>query len=188
MHTRAAFTENRLRHKGCVKTVAVCKVFNNKLERHNIVRRAQNLVILEVDLMLTLCVFVVGRLNFKAHAFKRQADVLAAVLTLVNGAEVKVAAPVVAVGGGSALFVRAEKEKFALGADIAGVAHVRRLFDCALEYPARIALKGCAVGEVYVADEPCGFSAFALPGENNKRVKIRVQAHIGFLNADKAVD
>ena len=188
VHSRAALAENGLRHECCIKSVAVGKVFNNKSERHNIVRRAQDLVIFKVNFMLAFCVLVVGRFNFKAHAFKRQADVLAAVLALVNRAEVKIAAPVMAVGGGTSLFIRAEKEEFALRANIAGVAHVGGLFDCALENMARIALKRGAVGEIYITDEPCGFSALALPGENNERVEVGVQAHIRLLNADKAVN
>ena len=128
-----------------MKSVRLGDTLDDILESHDIVRGSQNLVVFEIYLMLSLGDLVVGRFYFKAHLFERKADVTAAVLAAVNGAEVEVAALVVSLGSGLAVFVDMEQEEFALRADIARIAHIRRFLYRAAQDIARVALKGSAV-------------------------------------------
>ena len=95
--------------------------------------------------MLSLGDLMVGRFDFKAHLLECEADVTAAVLAAVNGAEVEITALVVSLSGGLSVFVDMEQEEFALRTDIARIAHIRRFLYRAAQDIARVALKGSAV-------------------------------------------
>ena len=145
VHTRAADAVYGLGHKCSVESVSLGDALDDILECHNIIRRRKHLVIFEVYLMLRLGDLMVGRLYLKAHLLESQADITAAVLAAVNGAEIKITALVVSLSGGLAVFVDMEQEEFALGADVARIAHIRRPLYRAAQDIARVALKGSAV-------------------------------------------
>jgi hypothetical protein len=62
----------------------------------------------------------------------------------------------------------------------------------ASDYPfqvaTRVAGERLAVRQVDVADEPGDVAVLALPGNERKGVEVRLQVHVGLLDADEALD
>ena len=145
VHARTADAVNGFGHESRMKSVRLGDALDDILESHDIVCGGQNLVVFEIYLMLSLGDLMVGRFYFKAHLLECEADVTAAVLAAVNGAEVEIAALIVGLSGGLAVFVDMEQEEFALRTDIARIAHIRRFLYRAAQDIARVALKGSAV-------------------------------------------
>ena len=52
VHAGAVHACLRLRHEGCVKTMALCDGLYSHLEGHNVVCRSQSLRVLQIDFML----------------------------------------------------------------------------------------------------------------------------------------
>ena len=189
VHTRACYTEDRLRHKGCIEVVKLCVFFNDILEGHNLVGNGENVAVLEVDLVLTFGTFVVGSLDLEAHILKGNAHITAAVSAEVNVVKVEIACLVVGFGCRSALVVRVEKEELKLGTDIKLIAHIVRFFDRSLENISRIARERSSVGTVNVADQTCRLSfGQMIPRKNDERIVVGIKIHIRLLDADEAFD
>ena len=67
---------------------------------------------------------MVGCLNDKAHILQIHDNVTAGILTEVQRTDVEIAGLLMGVGGGHGIFIRIEQEKFTLGTDLKGIAHV----------------------------------------------------------------
>ena len=115
MHTGTTDAEDGLGHKRSVQTVALSQHLDSQLERHDVVRRAQGVVIFEVDLMLTGGRLVVRCLHLKAKLLQCQADLPAGGLAVIQRAQIEIAGLVIGLGGGLALLVGLEQEELALG-------------------------------------------------------------------------
>ena len=117
--------EDGLGHKGGVQAILLGQGLDRQLEGHDVVRGAQGVGVLEVNLMLALGHLVVAGLDLKAHLLQGHADLPPGPLPVVQGAQVEVARLVVGPGGGLALVIGLEEEEFRLRTYVEGIkAHV----------------------------------------------------------------
>ena len=163
---------------------------NHMLKSHYTVGTEHYITKLEVDLVLPLGHFVVGSLNGVAHILQGQANIPTAVLAVVDGVQVKVTALVAGLQGGVAVLIQLKQEELALRANIKAKAHLGSLVHHLLQHIAGVAHEGgLIIGFIYGADQSSGLRILVLsPGEDGPSVVIRVQIHIGLINANKAVD
>ena len=118
---------------------------------------------------------MVAGLDLKAHLLQAQTDLPAGALSVVQGAQVKIARLVPGVGGGPALGVGLEEEELQLRPDVEGIkAHLLRPFQSPLEDVPGVAHEGFSVRVMDVTDEP-GYPAVAgPPGEDGEGVQVGV--------------
>ena len=186
VHTRTVDPENGLRHKGGMQAVTACIGLDNMLKGYHIVRGFEHFVKTEVDFVLAFGNLVVRSLDFIAHIFERQANVAAALFALVGGTHIEIACHIGGFGGGVAVFVKLEQEKFAFRTDIEGVTHIGGFFNHLFQNISRIAEeRGFAVRTVDIADQ-AGNSVF--PRQNDERIVIGAQIHIGLVDTHKALN
>ena len=171
-----------------MQAVLLRQRLDGEFEGHDVVGGAEGVGVLEVDLVLAGGHLVVGGLNLKAHLFQRHADLAAGALAVVERAQVKVAGLVGGLRGRRALLVRLEEEELALGADVEGIAHIRRALKFLFQHAARVAHKGRAVRVVYVADEARHPAVLRPPGEDGEGIQIGAQVLVALLNAGKVLD
>ena len=131
---------------------------------------------------------MVAGLDLKAHLLQAQTDLPAGALSVVQGAQVKIARLVAGLGGGFSVFIRLEEEKLQFRTGVEREAHVACPAQHPLEHVPRIAHKRRAVGIVDVADEASHLAVLGPPGQYGKCVQIRPQVLVGLLDADKALN
>ena len=129
----------------------------------------KRLSVLEVDLMLALRHFMMGRLNLKIHLLQGQADLPSSRLTMVQRSQIKVPRLVVRLGGRLTFLIGLEQEKLRFWSYIEPVeAHILSLLDHPLEHIARVAHKGASIGIVHVTDQAGHFSVLRPPRKNTE--------------------
>ncbi len=189
VHAGTVDAENRLRHEGRVQAVLGGDRTDNPFEGDGVVGGGQGVGIFEVDLMLALGDLMMGGLDLKAHGLEGLDDLAATIDTGILGIEVEIAGDIAGDGGGQAVLIFLEQEKFGLGADVHGVADFFGLGQDPLEVDPRAAGKGGAVGLVDVADDTGGGDAVLIPpGQDGKGVVIGLEIHVRLVDADKALD
>ena len=188
MHSRTADTLLGLRHKACEKSVPFGNCSNSQLKSHDIVRRGQCLVIFKVDLMLSRCHLVMGRLNLKSHILQSQHHISSCILPQIHRTQVKISRLFMSDGSRLAVVILMQQKKFTFRANIEAVPHLGCLIDLLLEYHAGCPCKRCSVRIVHVTDNAGYLALLWPPWENRKGVQIRIQIHVGLLDAHKALD
>ncbi len=171
-----------------MQSVSDRDVFHHKSKRTDVIRRRQHIVVAEIDLVLAGRDLVMRGLDVKAHRFERQHDLAAHVLALVHRTQIEIARAVVRLGRRHAVF-RLEEKELGFGPRVHREALRRGHADHLLETRARIADERLAVRCVDVADHPRDFFAGrARPRKDAKRRQVRPQVHVGFFDADEALD
>ena len=188
MHAGAVDALLGLGHKGGVKAVALGNGLGRHLEGHNIVRRTQHVLILEINLVLGRGDLMVGGFHLKSHVLQIQHNVPAHVLRQVDGRHVKIPGRLVGLGGGTALLVGVEQEKLALRANVEHVPHLLRPLHGALQHKTRVPDKGLLIHAVHVADQARHLALLGPPGEYLKGVQVGIQVHVGLVDPHKALD
>ena len=171
-----------------MQAVLLRQRLDGELEGHDVVGGAEGVGVLEVDLVLAGSHLVVGGFDLKAHLFQRHADLAAGAFAVVERAEVKVAGLVGGLRGRRALLVRLEEEELALGADVEGIAHVRRALKLLFQHAARVAHEGRAVRVVHVADEARHLAVLRSPGKDGEGIQVGAQVLVALLDAGEALD
>ncbi len=138
--------------------------------------------------MLALADLVVGRLDLEPHVLQGGDHGTARLVAQVDGREVEVAAFVFCLRRRTAFRVPLEQIELGLGPGVHDETGGLGLLDDALQVAARVAGERLAAGQVDVADEPGDVAVLALPGDEGKRVEVRLQVHVGLLDADEALD
>jgi len=142
MHAVAWDAVQRLRHERCMQIVFACNRLGYKLECLDIIRSGHCIAVFETDLVLAGCTFMVGHFDFKAHVFKCQGDVPAAVFPEINRLQVEIATGITEFRCGIAILIQFEKEKFRLRAELQVViAHILHLAHKPLQVGTRVAGK-----------------------------------------------
>ena len=188
MHTGAVDALLGLGHKGGVKAVALGNGLGRHLEGHDIVRRAQHVLVLEIDLVLGRGDLMVGGFHLESHVLQIQHNVPAHVLRQVDGRHVEIPGRLVGLGGGTALLVGVEQEKLALRSNVEHVPHLLRPLHGALQHIARVPDKGLLIHAVHVADQARHLALLRPPGEYLKGVQVGIQVHVGLVDPHKALD
>ena len=189
VHSVSGQAVDGLGHEGGVEVVPLGDGFHRQLEGHNLVGTLQGGGVFEVDLVLAGGHLMVGRLDLIAHLLQGQTDPPPGGLAVIQGAQVEVARLVVGFGGGLAVLVGLEQEKFRLRAYVEGVvAHGLRPLQHALQHAPGITHKGGAVRVVHVADQPRHLGVLGLPGEDHEAVQIGIEVLVGLVDADKSLD
>ena len=188
MHTAAVDAMDGLGHKRGMEAIPGGIGLDRELQRLDPVGGGHGLGILKVHLVLPLGHLMMAGLDLKAHGLQGQAHVPADGFAMVNRAQVKIPRIVLGHRGGMALFVGFKQEKFALRANVKGIALGFRRIDCPLEHVPGIAHKGGAVGIVHRAHQPRHLAIHGPPGHNRKGVEIRAKILVGLINAHKALD
>jgi len=101
-------------------------------QRHNVIGCFQRFGVSRIDLVLSGSYLVMGGLYLKSKVLKRDDHVAACVLPGIHRREVKVAALVLCLDCGPALFVKVEQEKLRLSACIHAVSQGSCLSDGSL--------------------------------------------------------
>ena len=186
VHTGTVDAVNGLRHERCVQAVTASIGFNNMFKGNNVVCGFQRFVKTEVDFVLTLCHFVVGSFNFKAHFFQRQADIAAALFALVGGTHIEIARNVAGLGGRVAFFIQLEQEEFTFRTDVERIAHVCGFFNDFFQNVSRVAEEwGFAVCAIDVANHARNA---VFPRQDDERIIIRAEIHVGFIDTNIALN
>ena len=188
MQSRAADFGDRLGHEGRVHAITASDGFDGLFERHQAISRSNRFIKAEVDFMLARCHLVMRGLDFKAHFLQGQDDFAPDIFTLAERFEVEIRACVIGQGGGIALVIVVEQEKFAFRANVEDVAHLLGLTNDFPEDLARVAGKGLAFERFEIADQPGHFTLLRPPGENQERVQVWLEVHVGFLDPGEPFD
>ena len=99
---------NRLGSKIRIQTVSSCNGFNNGTECHRIVRRSKSVGIMEIYLVLSGTLLVVGAFGENSHLLKRQAYLTSDVFASVLGSYIHISCVVVGRFCGISVFVKLE--------------------------------------------------------------------------------
>ncbi|OPY27049.1 MAG: hypothetical protein A4E28_02184 [Methanocella sp. PtaU1.Bin125] len=188
VHAGAGLAEHRLRHEGDMQAVVHRDLAHHELEGRHAVRRSERVAVLEVDLVLALPDFVVGRLDLEPHVLQRHDHGPAHLVAQVHGREVEIAALVLGLYRRTAIFSPLEQVELRLRASVHHEPGLLGLLDDPLQVDPRIARERLATGQVHVADEPGHIAILALPRDERERVEIRLQVHVRLLNPDKPLD
>ena len=174
----AGLAVQRLGRKVGVQPVGARHGFDDGLEGHGVVRRAQSVGIAEVDLVLAGAFFMVGALRLNAHLLQDQAYLPADVFAPVLGGNVHIARLIVGLRGGSARLVQMEQIEFLFRAETEGVTRPRRVGDSLFQQAPGIAFKGPPVGIGDAGEHTHDLSVLRPPGQQRQRFRVRVQQQI----------
>ena len=189
VHPRPVDAVDRLRHEAREESVLFRDLLQRVLEGRGVVRGAERIRILEVDLVLSGCNLVVRRLDLDAERLERIHHVLADLDPLVVG-EVEVARTVMRCARRLAVGADLEEEELQLRAHVDLVAELRGALHLATQHAARIAGKRLAVRQHHVADDARGARAALRrqPRQHAPRVHVGAQQLIGFGDPREALD
>ncbi len=131
---------------------------------------------------------MMGRLNFKAHFFQVQTDIPPAGLPKIGGPQIKIARRIMGYCGRVAELIRIEQKKLTLRPNVKRISQPGGVGTGFPENITRISGEWGSVRQINIADQAGNPAVLRIPRKNGERAEIRVQVHIGFLNADKALD
>ncbi len=116
-------------------------------------------------------------------------DLPAAADASVVRIDVEISGDIICCCGNVPIVIFAEQEKFALRANIHGIAETSGLGEDPLQVHPWTALEGRPVGFVDITNYPGSIDAiFVSPGQDDEGVKIRLKIHVRFIDADKTVN
>ena len=188
MHSGSMHAILRLWHKCGMQAVTLCYSSDRQLKGHNIVSGSKRLIVFKINFMLTGSYLVMGRLDFKAHFFQCQHHIPSCVLSQVHRTDVKITGFFMGGCGGLSAVIRVKQEEFTLRTDLESISHILRFPDHFLEDISGISLESLTICAVYVTDQSGNLSLLGTPGKNLKRIIIRIQIQVGFLDSYKTID
>ena len=168
MESVSALSGDGLGRKGCVKSVAGGKSFDDHTEGHNVIGAASCVGVAEIDLVLTGTLLMMRAFGRDAHFLKCQADLTADVFALISGRDVHISALIEGDIGRLALFVGTEEIELTFRADVAGNTHRTCAFGRLSEDVTSVALEGSAVGIADITEEADNASLRGSPGQESK--------------------
>ncbi len=188
VHAGAVDSGQRFGHEGRMEVVKVGHPFNDVPEGDDGVGGSHCRTILEVDLVLSGCDFVVGGLNFEAHRLQHQDHIPAGLLAQIDRAEVEVSTGVMGHQHGIAFLVSMEKEELGFRPRHHLVAHYLGFGHGPLEDRPGAAGEGLSVVGLDVADQAADLAMPVLPGVDLERLQIGGEQHVAFFDAGEALD
>jgi hypothetical protein len=188
VHAGAVLAEDRLRHERGVQPEVQRHLADHEAEGADIVRRGQSIGILEIDLVLPGRHLVVRRLHLEPHLLQTVDDGPAAFLALIDGGQIEVTAAIVRLDGGVARVIHEEQEELRLRPGHHGVARLAAALDGAPQREPRTSGERRLVRVVDVADQTRHPTVLVLPRKDPQRVQIRLEQHVGFLDAYETLD
>ena len=175
-------------HEGRVHAIAPGDCLDSLLESHQAISCSDCLVEAKVNFMLAGGNLMMRGFDFKAHFLQSQDNFPPDILALTERFEIEIGTGVIGLGGRVALVIGVEQEKFTLRTHIEDVAHLFGLADNFSEDLARVAGKGLAFQCLEIADQPGHFALLRSPGEDQERVQVWLQVHVGFLDPGETFD
>ncbi len=153
VHPRSADGKNRLGHERGVQTVLHRDVPHDKAEGRNIVGRRDRIGVLEIDLMLCRCDFMMRGLDFEAHRFESIDDVTTRIFSPVERCQIEVTPGIVREDGGAIVATSLEQEEFRFRARHHGIPKRLGLIGGLFQCQPWATFKRRAIGKIDVTDE-----------------------------------
>ncbi len=188
MHPGAVDAKDRLGHKAGVQPVRGRNRADGVLERHGVVGGGERVRVAEIDLVLAGGDLVVRHLHVDAQRLRRQDDLAAHLLRLIEWREIEVAAHIMRDGFEGRVAIVLKEEVLQLRPHVIGVTQRFGLLQHILEHGSRGVERRRAVGIVNIADD-AGAAAFGrAPRQDAVGRRIGDQHHVALLNAGEALD
>jgi len=184
VHPAPVMAEDRLRHECRVDAVLPGDFLHCRPVGHHVVRHAERLVVAKIDFMLARGDLVVAVFDTDPHILEREDRLAAQIGGPVHGEAVEISAHVEKLGG----LVRGEIEELEFRADIEGIALLVDLLKGPLQDVAGIALVGCSVGILDVADHPRHRTVGGTPGDDLEGGRIGHCDHVALLDPAESGD
>ena len=185
VHTAAVDAADRLCHEGCMETVLECNGLGCKLEGDDAVCSGECIAILEIDLVLAVCNFVVGSFDLKSHVGQCKDNITADIFRRVRWCEIEIGSMILKLRG-RYYHRHLEQEKLKFRTGVERVAHLCCFGHCLAQDVARISFEGLVAVRLDIADEPGNLSFLGPPGKDCIGCRIRLQDHVGFFDPCKS--
>ena len=172
------------RHEGGVHVLELGQFLDHQLGGHQVVGHGQGIGVLEVDFVLAGRALVVRVLDRDAHLSEVEDSVAAEVGGRITGELVEIAVEVQQFRSGGVLQV----EEFQFRAHVVGEPQFSGFVQVALEDLARVSDEGLATGLPDIAEHAGHGILTGTPGQQRKRLGIRVGPHVALVVAGEPVD
>ncbi|BAI65154.1 predicted NAD/FAD-dependent oxidoreductase [Rothia mucilaginosa DY-18] len=189
VHAAAGVLGEGLGHEGCVHAQRVGDFLDDGAEGHDVVGGLQGVGVAQVDFILAGAGFVVAEFDGDANFFEHGHCLAAEVLHDAAGGVVEVG--FVVHGHGESISAELggfEQVELNFGRGVAGKAHLRCLVEHALEHAAGVGCADFAVGGEHVTEHAGGVVFLAAPGQNLEGGGVRLQQHVGFVDAGETLN
>ena len=189
VHAAAGVLGEGLGHEGCVHAQRVGDFLDDGAEGHDVVGGLQGVGVAQVDFVLAGAGFVVAEFDGDADLFEHGHCLAAEVLHDAAGGVVEVG--FVVHGHGESVGAELggfEQVELNFGRGVAGEAHLRGLVEHALEHAAGVGGADLAVGGEHVTEHAGGVVFLATPGQDLEGGGVRLQQHVGFVDAGEALN
>ena len=189
VHAATGVLGEGLGHEGCVHAERVGDFLDDGAEGHDVVGGLQGVGVAQVDFVLAGTGFVVAEFDGNADFFKHGHCLAAEVLHDAAGGVVKVG--FVVHGHGESIGAELggfEQVELNFGRGVAGEAHLRGLVEHALEHAAGVGGADLAVGGKHVTEHAGGVVFLAAPGQDLEGGGVRLQQHVGFVDAGETLN
>ena len=189
VHAAAGVLGEWLGHEGCVHAQRVGDFLDDGAEGHDVVGGLQGVGVAQVDFVLAGAGFVVAEFDGDADFFEHGHCLAAEVLHDAAGGVVEVG--FVIHGHGESVGAELggfEQVELNFGRGVAGEAHLRCLVEHALEHAAGVGGANLTVGGEHVTEHAGGVVFFTAPGQNLEGGGVRLQQHVGFVDAGETLN
>ena len=188
MHTRTWVAGEWFGHEGGVHTLLKRHLFDDQTERHDVVSHRERICVSKVDLLLTRSTLMVTELDGDTHRFQDCDGLSTEVVSRTMWAVIEVANLIDRCGHLASAEALLDEEEFDFRMGIERKAKIGGLGQRALEHMPRIGIRRRAVGHQDVAEHTSYTWALATPRQHLERAGIRLDQHVGFNDASKALD
>ena len=178
LQSAAAAVLERLRHKGRIETVLCRNGLDNGLIVCHVVGCGQRIAARKVDLVLSGAVLVAGCGGIQPHLLQGQTDLTACVFALVQRCNVQITALVAGNPGGLSCHVGLEQIELTACSHFALIALFLERLHGLPEIPAQVALIGCAVHVIQLAEKADHTSRLGPPGQDGQGGGVRFQKQV----------
>ena len=189
VHAAAGVLGEGLGHEGCIHAERVGDFLDDGAEGHDVIGGLQGIGVAQVDFILAGAGFVVAEFDGDTDFFEHGHCLAAEVLHDAAGGVVEVGFVVHGHGESvSAELGGFEQVELNFGRGVAGEAHLRCLVEHALEHTAGVGGANLTVGGEHVTEHAGGVVFLAAPGQDLEGGGVRLQQHVGFVDAGETLN